>query len=435
MQKHIAQACRRGDKRAIHHLQQGLMESQAARLLAVRRVTEENQGKDTAGIDGIKSLAAMEQISMASAIHPKHWDSHPLMPVRRVWIPKPGTAEQRPLAILPMIDRCKQALAKLALEPEWEMKFEPHSYGFRPGRRPRDAIAAILHAIENRPAYVFDADIEGAFDNINQAALLDKLQTFPALRQAIDAWLKAGVMDGNLLFPSDRGIPQGGNLSPLLMNVALHGMEAIACEVGGGSSAEKTLLVRYADDFVMFHSHLEELQQAAGRVRRWLAAMGLRLHADKTRMTHTLIPHHGLVGFDFLGFTIRQYPVGQSGRGRLPRFKTSITPSEKAINRHMAAIGQLLSQLRSASQAQVIQELDLIIGGWVAYYAEFVPPATLSQCDELMEDLLLRWASQRHPHQEKQCLLARYWHRSKQHGRIFSTPEGLQLRTHQPTNS
>jgi RNA-directed DNA polymerase len=163
--------------------------------------------------------------------------------------------------------------------------------------------------------------------------------------------------------------------------------------------------------------------------------MGLRLHAEKTRMTHTLTPYRGLVGFDFLGFTIRHYPVDQSGRGGLPRFKISITPSEKAINRHMAAIGQLLSQLRTASRAQVIRELDLIIGGWAAYYAECVPAAILSQCDNLMEDLLLRWASQRHPHQEKQWLLARYWHRSRQHGRIFSTPEGLQLRTHRPTNN
>ena len=407
------------------------MESQSARLLAVRRVTEENLGRDTAGVDGVRSLTAQEQISMASAIHPRHWDSHPLMPVRRVWIPKLGTAEQRPLAILPMIDRCKQALAKLALEPEWEVKFEPHSYGFRPGRRPRDAIAAILRAIEHRPVYVFDADIEGAFDNINQAALLDRLQTFPALRLTIDAWLKAGVMDGDLFFPSDRGIPQGGNLSPLLLNVALHGMEAIAGETGGGPGAEKPLLIRYADDFVIFHSHIEELQRAVKRVTRWLAAMGLRLHADKTRITHTLTPYRGLVGFDFLGFTIRQSPVGQSGRGRSPRFKTSITPSEKAITRHMAVIEQVVSQLRTAPQAQLISELDPIISGWVAYYAEFAPPATLSQCDDLMEDLLLRWASHRYPRQEKQWLLNRYWHRSR-HGLIFSTPEGLQLRTHRP---
>lgn len=435
MQKQISQACQRGDKQAVHALQQRLMESEAARLLAVRRVTEENQGKDTAGIDGIKSLSPGEQLAMASAIHPQNWHFQPLLPVRRVWIPKPGTAERRPLAILPMIDRCEQALAKLALEPEWEAKFEPHSYGFRPGRGTRDAIAAILHAIENRPVFVFDADIEGAFDNINQAALLAKLQTYPALGKAIEAWLTAGVMDGDLFYPSDRGIPQGGNLSPLLMNVALHGMEAEASEGGRGHGAEKPLLVRYADDFVIFHSRLEELQKAARRVTRWLAALGLRLHADKTRITHTLTPFQGQIGFDFLGFTIRQYSEGKSTHSKSPGIKTSITPSEKAIKRHMDAIGQRLSQMRSASQAQVIDTLNPIIGGWAAYYLEVVPAATLSKCDDQVLNLLMHWASQRHPNQDRQWLFARYWHRTGQRDPIFSTPEGLQLRTHRPTNS
>ncbi len=150
MQKQIAQAAQRGDKQAVHDLQQRLMESEAARLLAVRRVTEENQGKDTAGVDGIKSLSPKERLAMASTIHPRYWDYQPPMPVRRVWVPKPGTAERRPLAILPMIDRCKQALVKLALEPEWEVRFEPHSYGFRPGLGAHDAIAAIVVAIERR---------------------------------------------------------------------------------------------------------------------------------------------------------------------------------------------------------------------------------------------------------------------------------------------
>ena len=147
VQKQIAQACQRGDKEAVHALQQRLMESEAARLLAVRRVTEENQGKDTPGVDGIKSLTAEGRLATASAIHPKHWSNQPILPARRVWIAKPGTGERRPLGILPMIDRCKQALVKLALEPEWEVQFEAHSYGFRPNRSTHDAIAAILVAI------------------------------------------------------------------------------------------------------------------------------------------------------------------------------------------------------------------------------------------------------------------------------------------------
>jgi RNA-directed DNA polymerase len=165
MQKQIAQASQRGDRQAVYDLQQRLMESEAARLLAVRRAAEENQGKDTAGVDGIKSLSQEQRLAMASSIHPTYWNGQPPLPVRRVWIPKPGTTERRPLAILPMIDRCKQALVKLALEPEWEVRFEPHSYGFRPGRGAHDAIAAIVVAIERQPMFVFDADIAEAFDH------------------------------------------------------------------------------------------------------------------------------------------------------------------------------------------------------------------------------------------------------------------------------
>src|SRR5947209_2835828 len=187
-QKQIAQASLRGDRQAVYDLQQRLMESEAARLLAVRRVAGENQGRDTAGVDGVKSLGLEERLAMASAIHPRNWNYQPPMPARRVWIPKSDTTERRPLAILSMIDRCKQALVKLALEPEWEVKFEAHSYGFRPGLGVHDAIAVIVVAIDRQPMFVFDADIEAAFDSVNQAALLDKLQTSSVLRQLITAW-------------------------------------------------------------------------------------------------------------------------------------------------------------------------------------------------------------------------------------------------------
>src|SRR5947209_5830878 len=332
MQKQIAQAAQRGDKQAVHDLQQRLMESEAARLLAVRRVAEENQGKDTAGVDGIKSLGPKERLAMASTIHPKYWNYQPPMPVRRVWVPKPGSAEWRPLAILPMIDRCKQALVKLALEPEWEVRFEPHSYGFRPGRGAHDAIAAIVVAIERHPMFVFDADIAEAFDHVNQAVVLEKLQTSPALRQVINAWLTAGVVDGERYSPSETGIAQGGVLSPLLMNIALHGMEAVVAQGEAlGRAREQPLLVRYADDFVIVHADLGELQQAVRRVKHWLATMGLQLHAQKTRITHTLTPYQGQVGFDFLGFHIRQEsgektPLGKRGQEQAPGLKT-LAPS------------------------------------------------------------------------------------------------------------
>src|SRR3989442_291932 len=191
IQQHIYRASQRGDKEAVHQLQRGLMELEAARLLAVHHVTQDNEGKDTAGVDGVKSVPAKGRLALVSAIHPNQWNQRPPKPVLRVWIPKPGTIERRPLAILSMLDRCRQALAKMALEPEWEAQFESHSYGYRPGRGTHDAIAAVLLAIDHHPTFVCQADVEGAFDHINQAVLLDKLQTYPALREAISAWLKA----------------------------------------------------------------------------------------------------------------------------------------------------------------------------------------------------------------------------------------------------
>ena len=165
IQKRIYQASQRGNTRAVQKLQKLLMKSEAARLLAVRRVTQDNQGKKTAGMDGVKSVKPKERLVMASHIHPKHWKEQKPKPVRRVWIPKPGKAEQRPLGIPPMLERSKQALVKMALEPEWEAKFEPNSYGFRPGRCCHDAIGAIFLDIEHTPKFVFDADIKGAFDH------------------------------------------------------------------------------------------------------------------------------------------------------------------------------------------------------------------------------------------------------------------------------
>src|SRR6266700_4132717 len=210
IQKRIYKASQRGNTRAVQKLQKLLLKSEAARLVAVRRVTQENQGKKTAGVDGIKSVKPQERLIMATQIHPQHWEQHVSKPVRRVWIPKPGKAEQRPLGIPPMIERCKQALAKMALEPEWEAKFEPNSYGFRPGRSCHDAREAIFNVIRSKPKFVFDADIKGAFDNIKQEALLKKLHTYPTLRKGVKSWLEAGVMDGCVFSPTEIGTPQGG---------------------------------------------------------------------------------------------------------------------------------------------------------------------------------------------------------------------------------
>jgi RNA-directed DNA polymerase len=286
------------------------------------------------------------------------------------------------------------------------------------------------------------------------------LQTYPVLRQMISAWLTAGALDGYAYSSSATGIAQGGVLSPLLMNVALHGMEAVVTQgTTGGRAREQPLLVRFADDFVILHPDLKELQQAVRRVRQWLATIGLRLHAGKTRITHTLTPYQGQAGFDFLSFHICQEQVENSAvkkRGQehapglrsapaLPmrratqpnssfRVKTIVTPSQNASKRHLAAIDQRLQQLQTAPQARVIEELNPLIRGWVSYYNGLVEASVMRRYDDLLEQRLLQWASKRHPGKEHEWLLARYWQRVGQHKRVFATHDGLALRSYRQTS-
>ncbi len=178
LQKRIYQASIRDNVKLLHRLQRLLLKSTSTRLLATRRVTQDSSGKKTAGIDGVAALNQDERLRLALNLKLKDKGK----PVRRVWIPKPGKAEKRPLGIPTMEDRARQALVKTVLEPEWEARFEPNSYGFRPGRSCHDAIEAIYTSIKNKAVHVLDADISGCFDNINHSALLDKLKTTPKLR-------------------------------------------------------------------------------------------------------------------------------------------------------------------------------------------------------------------------------------------------------------
>jgi RNA-directed DNA polymerase len=243
-----------------------------------------------------------------------------------------------------MKDRALQALVKLALEPEWEARFEPNSYGFRPGRACHDAVAAIFDSIRYKAKYVLDADIAKCFDRIDQRKLLNKLNTFPTMRRQIKSWLEVGVMDGNELFPTSEGTPQGGVISPLLANIALHGMEHRIKEYVGSlkyldknkkNRMDSVSLIRYADDFVILHKDLTVIQGCQTLIADWLKDMGLELKPSKTRLAHTLnAVENEKPGFNFLGFNIRQFSVGKyhsgkSSQGELLGFKTIITPSKE----------------------------------------------------------------------------------------------------------
>jgi RNA-directed DNA polymerase len=448
LQKRIYRACQRGDVKALRRLQKTLMKSWSARCLAVRRVTQDNQGKKTAGVDGLKSLTPKQRLTLVANLKL----SSKVAPTRRVWIPKPGTDEKRPLGIPTMKDRALQALVKLALEPEWEARFEPNQYGFRPGRSCHDAIQQIQIVISQKAKYVLDADIAKCFDRIDHEALLNKLNTFPTIRRQVRAWLKAEVMDNKQLFPTSEGTPQGGVISPLLANIALHGMEKRIIQAFPTRKVYKKgkyaglftapNFIRYADDFVILHEDITVVQRCKEIISEWLKGMGLELKPSKTRLAHTLEEFEGEApGFDFLGFNIRQFPVGKyhSGKnnGKLLGFKTIITPSKKKQKIHHEQVVSTIDAHKSATQKALIGKLNPIIRGWANYYSMVVSKKTYTRQDYLMYQKLIAWAKYRHPQKAVHWIVNKYWKTIGGNNWVFATSaEGenlMRLRTHSET--
>lgn len=237
LQKRIDRASQRGQTSKVEPFQQVLLKSEAARLLAVRRVTQDHQGKTPAGIDGGKSVNPNQRLLMAQALHPQSQHRQKAKPVRRVCIPKPGKKdERRPLGMPILVERAQHTLVKLALEPAWEAVFEENSSGFRPGRSSHDARGASLNGIRFTSQFGLDAAIKGCFDHIDHKAVLQKLNIYPQLRHLMRGWLKAGGREGGDFTPTETGTPQGGPLSPLLATSAWHGIEKAAAK---GCSKQK----------------------------------------------------------------------------------------------------------------------------------------------------------------------------------------------------
>ena len=440
LQKRIFRASQRGDVKAVRRLQKTLMRSWSAKCLATRKVTQDNRGKRTAGVDGLKNLSPKQRMSLVSQIKV----TGKALPARRVWIDNPGRDEKRPLGIPTMQDRAKQALVKLILEPEWEAKFEPNSYGFRPGRSTHDAIEAIFKHINRKEKYVLDADISQCFDKIDHTALLEKLNTFPTLRHQIKAWLKAGVIDFGVFSKTETGTPQGGVISPLLANIALHGFEEYITSFkkagrypNGQANKTSAAVIRYADDFVILHESKEFVEQLQNRAAEWLGGMGLELKASKTKICHTT------EGFDFLGFNARQYKVGAYRAAKIGKagwqepenlgFKALIKPSKKAIEKHLDEVKKIIKAHHGAPQKALISRLNPIIRGWSNYYSSVSSKETFSDCTSLIFSMLKAWGKRKCSRSNSSEIIQKYWRTIGGDNWAFATEDGHKLIKHQET--
>lgn len=412
LRQRIFTASRDGDFAKVRNLQKLMLRSRANALVSVRRVTERNAGRKTAGIDGTVVVTAQGKAALADSVQ-RHDAAWTPKPVKRVYIRK-ANGKKRPLGIPVIFDRALQAQVVNALEPEWEARFEPKSYGFRPGRGCHDAIESIFKTASRKSArrcWVLDADLAAAFDRIDHSRLLSQLGTFPA-RELVERWLKAGVVEKGRFAPTEEGSPQGGVISPVLLNVALHGMEEAAGvryhrsrSQAGATVSGSPVVVRYADDLVAMCLSREQAEEVKTRLAAWLAPRGLVFNEDKTHIVQLDD------GFDFLSFNVRRY------RGKL-----LIKPSKAAVQRHRRRLAAEMRALRGANAEAVLRRLNPIIRGWSAYYRGVVSSKEFSKLDNYVWTLTYKWAKYSHPNKSRHWVTNRYFgefNRSRRNRWVF----------------
>ena len=390
LQARIVKATREGRWGKVKALQWLLTHSFAAKALAVKRVTE-NQGRKTAGVDGILWATPVTKLKSIKSLQRRGYKPQPL---RRVYIPK-ANGKLRPLGIPTMKDRAMQALHLLALEPVAETTADRHSYGFRPERSTADAIEQCFKVLYRpvSPQWVLEGDIKGCFDNISHSWML---QHIPTDTTVLQKWLTAGYLEKRTLFPTEAGTPQGGIISPTLANMVLDGLGALLKQrfpdVKGIRS--KVNLVRYADDFIITGPTKERLEtEVRPLVEQFLHERGLQLSPEKTCITHTD------EGFDFLGQHLRKFDG-----------KLLIKPSKKNTHAFLEKVRGIIKNNKTARQESLIYLLNPVIRGWTNYHRHIVAKRAFARVDFEIWRSLWRWAKRRHPHEGSRWVANRYFH-------------------------
>jgi RNA-directed DNA polymerase len=366
LQVRIAKAVQEERWNKVRSLQNLLTNSFYAKLLAVKRVTS-NKGKNTPGVDGILWKGARAKWRALESLRRRGYKPKPL---RRIYIPKKN-GKKRPLSIPTMLDRAMQALYKQALAPVAETTADGNSYGFREGRCCADAVQAGFNALNkpNSATWVWEADITGCYDNISLEWLLDNI---PMDKTILRRWLEAGYVENGITYPSRKGTPQGGIISPTLANMTLDGLEEVVRRAV--PRRMRVNFIRYADDFIVTGKSkrlLEEKVKPA--VIKFLAERGLTLSEEKTKLTHIKN------GVTFLGQTFRK-------RGR----KLHIKPSKEGVLALIQKVGTIISKHVSAPMPALIKKLNQTLRGWANYHRHVVSSVAFSRMDTYVFEQLWR---------------------------------------------
>jgi len=385
LQVRIAKAVKEQRWNRVKALQYLLTRSFYAKALAVKRVTS-NKGKKTPGIDGALWQGARAKWQAVYSLRRRGYRPQPL---RRMYIPKKN-GKKRPLSIPTMHDRAMQALYKLALAPVAETTADGNSYGFREGRSCADAIQAAFNALSkpNSATWVLEGDIKGCFDNISHEWMLRNIVMDKVV---LRKWLKAGYVENGIAYPSRKGTPQGGIISPTLSNMTLDGLEeAVRCALPRRSRVN---FVRYADDFIITGKSRRLLEnQVKQAVEDFLAERGLTLSKEKTVITYVKN------GFTFLGQTFRK-------QGRV----LHITPSREGVLALIRKVGTIIRKHVSAPMPVLIKKLNETLRGWGNYHRHVVASETFGRIDTYVFEQLWRMVRRRHQNKSKGWLIKRYW--------------------------